>query len=83
MEAPVALVLSRLSSLLQSDLASYSKAGEGKTLLVSGNLSGLQFTWQFHFSPAPRSAVGPTGLFFSDESVCLLCRWSSSWSSHS
>ena len=61
-EAPSSLLLSHLSSLLYSSLPAFAEteAGNGKTLSISGSMSGgLPFSWQFHCTPAPHDVVGP------------------------
>ena len=61
-EAPVTLILSHLSTLLQAPFTTYTKAtptvgSEGKTLVVNGTLSGLPFTWQFQCQPSASHMV--------------------------
>jgi hypothetical protein len=59
-EAPSSLLLSHLSSLLYSSLPAFAEteAGNGKTLSISGSMSGgLPFSWQFHYTPAPHDVV--------------------------
>jgi non-homologous end-joining factor 1 len=60
LEAPSSLVLSHLSSILTSPPTTFSEATPtvgGRTLLVSGSMSGLPFEWQFQFTRAPESLV--------------------------
>jgi non-homologous end-joining factor 1 len=59
-EAPSSLVISHLSSLLYTSLPAFAEteAGNGKTLSISGSMSGgLPFSWQFHCTPAPHDVV--------------------------
>ena len=62
LEAPSTLILSHLSSLLQSPITAFSEAtsatGRSRTLVISGTMSGLPFTWQFQCSRAPDVTVG-------------------------
>lgn len=61
-EAPVARILSNLSTLFQAPLTTFSlttptERGEGKTLIINGTMSGLPFTWHFQCQPAETNAV--------------------------